>query len=147
MTLVSKYKPSEKIGKRIEEIFVWTISNLKDESASFLDEFLSPTEKIVLSKRLAIAVMLSKGFGYEEIKETLKVTSATVAKVSYWMKYKGKGFLKIVDMIKRDEKHKEFWKDLDYFVANVLTYHKGLYGIGERDRINAEREREKSFIL
>ena len=47
-----------------------------------MDDFLSPTEKTVLVKRLAIAVMLIKGNDYNSIRQTLKVTPVTISKIS-----------------------------------------------------------------
>ena len=53
MAQVSRRRLSEKVEKRIEEIFLRTISKLNKEEdvLQFLNEFLTPTEKIVLSKR------------------------------------------------------------------------------------------------
>lgn len=149
MAQVSKRKLSENIEKRITEIFCESIVSLKNTNqvSSFLDEFLSPTEKLVLSKRLAIAVLLSKGYDYCSIKEILKVTSSTISKVAYFIKYRGNEWKKIANLIINDEKKSDFWKDLDLALAKILTYHKGLYGIGERERLETERQREKSEIL
>lgn len=49
---------------------------------TFLRSFLTPTEQVVLAKRLAIARMLAVGCSYEEIREQLKVSSATIASVA-----------------------------------------------------------------
>jgi uncharacterized protein YerC len=149
MTQISKRKLSENIEKRITEIFCESIVSLKNTNqvSSFLDEFLSPTEKLVLSKRLAIAVLLTKGYNYSAIKETLKVTSSTISKVAYFIKYRGKEWKKIANLIINDEEKSEFWKDLDFALAKILTYHKGLYGIGERERLETERQREQSKII
>lgn len=94
MTQISKYPISKAIEKRIFEIFFGTIVNLKNSNdvASFLEDFLTPTEKMMLAKRLAVAVMLAKGYDYREIKKTLRVSFQMVANVSLWLKYKGKGY-------------------------------------------------------
>lgn len=59
------------------------VADLKDaqEAEVLLRGFLSETEMVALAKRLAIGYWLSKGRSYENIKENLKVSSATVAEV------------------------------------------------------------------
>lgn len=66
MTQVSKYPVHRDVEKRMFEIFKTTISNLKhsEEIEDFLEDFLSPVEKIMLAKRLAIAVLLAKNYTY-----------------------------------------------------------------------------------
>ena len=46
---------------------------------------MSPIEYQVIAKRLAIAIFLDKGRSYENIKSTLKVSSATIASVQETM--------------------------------------------------------------
>lgn len=149
MSQISRKKIENKIEEKISEIFIDSILKLKNknEVVEFLDELLTPTEKVMLTKRLSIALLLSKGYEYKTIEAILKVTSSTIARQAYFSKHKGKALNRIVFLILEDEKKQDFWKDLDFFVANVLTYHKGLYGIGERQRMESDRLREKNFSL
>ncbi len=48
----------------------------------FLREFLTQTEQLVFAKRLAILWELHQGKSYEEIKDKLNVSSATISSVS-----------------------------------------------------------------
>lgn len=59
------------------------IADLKDtqEIKEVLTTFLSDSEYTTLAKRLAVAYWLSKGRKYENIKQNLKVSSATVASI------------------------------------------------------------------
>lgn len=52
------------------------------EAEQFLQDFLTPTELTVLSKRLAIFKMLSEQASYQAIQKKLKVSSATVSSVA-----------------------------------------------------------------
>lgn len=126
MTQVSRRRLSENVEKRISDIFLRTISKLNKEEdiLLFLGEFLTPTEKIVLSKRLAVAVMLRKGYDYKKIREVLKVTPGTIARISYWIKFSKKGFLKIADSIVGDEKNEDFWNEVGNTVVKVLSLQK-----------------------
>ena len=44
----------------------------------FLEDFFSPTERTVMAKRLAIAVLIAKGNDYRTIAQILKVTPITI---------------------------------------------------------------------
>jgi uncharacterized protein YerC len=67
----------------------------KKEIVDFLNDFLSPIEKTILAKRLAISVLLAKGNSYENISNILRVTPNTITKMSLKMKY-GNGSVKKV---------------------------------------------------
>jgi len=54
-----------------------------------LKALMTETEIMAVAKRLAIAVFLDKGQSYEHIRETLKVSSATIATVADSMNKKG----------------------------------------------------------
>lgn len=56
-----------------------------EEVGHILKDLLGETQHVALAKKLAIAVFLDKGRSYENIKETLKVSSATVATVQEQM--------------------------------------------------------------
>lgn len=122
MTQVSKYPISKAVEKRIFEIFFSTIVNLRssEDVASFLEDFLTPTEKMMLAKRLAVAVMLAKGYDYREIRKTLKVSFHMVANVNLWLKYKGKGYQKVIERILREEKIGEFWQKVDDVLSDLV---------------------------
>lgn len=52
----------------------------------FFNDFLTPTEKIMLSKRFMIMVLLMRGQKIEQIKDTLFVSNSAVMSVSSWLK-------------------------------------------------------------
>jgi len=84
MPLVSKRLLNKRVEERVNELFHQTISylNSKEDIEDFLDDFLSPVEKIMLAKRISIALLLAKGYTYNIICELLKVTPPTVASVN-----------------------------------------------------------------
>ena len=69
MTQVSKRFLQKQVEERILDLFWTSLSSLsaKDKVSLFLDDLLSPTEKLMLSKRVAIAFMLMKGYDYPTI--------------------------------------------------------------------------------
>lgn len=106
MAMVSRRKLNKQLESYIFELFIRTISDLKEQKdiANFIEDLLSPTEKIMLVKRLAIAILLTKGYTYDAIDETLKVSRPTINHVSYWLKYGRSGYQKVVEKILRDQK-------------------------------------------
>jgi TrpR-related protein YerC/YecD len=87
----SDRKLNTTLNKQIKNIFCQTISDIKEvETANqFLGDFLTVIEFEVLAKRLAIAYWLKKGRNYENIRENLKVSSATIASVQSQMDKEG----------------------------------------------------------
>src|SRR6266478_8242039 len=109
MSQVSKYPIQKEIYNEIFDTFLQTIANLntKQEVLEFFNEFLTPTEKIMFSKRLAAGLLIAEGYGYREISDLLKTSSATVSTFSSFYKY-GEGYKKVIDKIKKDKKIAEF---------------------------------------
>ncbi|OHB22427.1 MAG: hypothetical protein A2939_02600 [Parcubacteria group bacterium RIFCSPLOWO2_01_FULL_48_18] len=69
------------------------------EAAEFLNDFFTLTEKRMLAKRLAIAVLLHAGANYKEINALLKVSHTTINRVSNAIALGGKAYQKTADDI------------------------------------------------
>lgn len=147
MTQVSKYPISKAVEQRIFEMFFKTIVNLKnsEDVASFLEEFLTPTEKMMLAKRLAIAVMLSKGYDYHAIRQTLRVSSPTIAGANLWLKYKGKGYQKVINWILTEEKIDEFWQKVDDVLGDIVPPKARNWSYWRKERWQKKMEKAKPF--
>jgi len=83
------------INKNLEgEIFYLlyqVITDLKNpqETKIFIGDILNKNELTVISKRLAIAYYLENKRSYQNIKDNLKVSSATIASIDKMRKNKG----------------------------------------------------------
>lgn len=79
----SEQKLNISLEKQISETFIQMITDLRDmnETKVFLKDFFNETEFESYIKRLAIAYWLKKGRSYNNIKENLKVSSATIASI------------------------------------------------------------------
>lgn len=104
--MVSRRKINKQLETYIFTLFVKTIIDLKTEAdvADFLQDILSPTERVMLTKRLGIAILLTKGYTYAAIDETLKVSSPTINHVSYWLKHGNRGYQRVVEKIVSNQK-------------------------------------------
>ncbi len=88
---VSDKKLNASLKKQIRETFEQALIDLKDrnELSTFLHDFFTESEIEAFSKRLAIAYWLKKKRSYSNIKDNLKVSSATIASVQTQMDSKG----------------------------------------------------------
>jgi len=112
MTQVSKKFLRREIEAKVYQTFWETIvkTNKTEEASAFFSEFFSKSEKVNFAKRLSIAVLLHKAYGWREISDMLKVSLTTVAKVA--TKKDSKGFKIFFDRVDKDEAWQAFWKDL-----------------------------------
>lgn len=87
----SEKKVNKLLKNQIELLLIKAIADLRnpEEVKDFLEHFLTESEKETLSKRLAIAYWLKKGRSYANIKENLKVSSATISSVQEISSKKG----------------------------------------------------------
>lgn len=108
------------VWEKLFDLFTDALLRIKDkeEMNSFINNFFSPTEKIMFSKRLAIAVLLAKGNDYQSIKNTIRVTTGTIAKVNLLLKNNNRGLYKVVEEILKKDAGKIFWKE----IAGMLDY-------------------------
>ena len=74
----------------------------KEEIQLFLTDLLSPTERTMLAKRLAIAALLMRAYEYESIMNMLKVSSATISKVALVLNH-NQGYKNTINKIARSE--------------------------------------------
>jgi len=92
---LSKAKLNKQTEKEMFDIFYQTFGDIKgkNEAKMFLNDFLSKMERIKLAKRLLTALCLEKGKSYDYIKQTVKVSSATIASVDKLMTKNSDGFI------------------------------------------------------
>jgi uncharacterized protein YerC len=114
VTQVSKFKLRNDVWDRIFDLFSEAVLSIKDrkELNGFLEDFLSPTERIMLSKRFAITVLLAKESDYKSIGTLLRVTPSTIAKMNLVMKYSGKGLIPVVEKILRKDATRIIWEEI-----------------------------------
>lgn len=148
MTMVSKYPLNKDIEARVYELFFNTLADLRTagDISGFLEEFLTPTEKVMLAKRLSIAVLLAKEYDFRSVCKILKVGFNTVSNVNLWMKHH-KGVLnKVIVKILNDEKNQEFWDKVEYFLGKIIVPMKGTNWSQRRKEVEIERvKRRKPF--
>ncbi len=127
MAQVSKYPISNEVYERCWEIFTKTLIGIKNskDAEEIISDLLTPTERIMLAKRLSIALLLTQGYEYREITKVLRVSFPTISMVNLALKYGKNGYKKAVDRILRDEKLKEILNKTAQALITPATKGKG----------------------
>ncbi len=144
MVQVSRNPLNAKINERIFEIFTEVVAALSKpaEIQDFLNDLLSPTEKIMLGKRLSIAYLILKGYDQRTICSMLKVSSGTVSRVSFNLQIKGKGYKGIFGKVFAKEKIAQTLDKLDQLLSGFLPPPRGTNWSEWRKREYKERFRK-----
>jgi len=121
MTRISKYRVEDKVLKKLYFLMFEIISNMDEEErfTGIMNELLSPTEKIMIVKRIAIIYLLMKNINYLIISDVLKVSSRTIAKF-HSIILEGKEIKNILEGLIGNEKIKDFFEEL--FFREPGTY-------------------------
>lgn len=122
MPQVSRRLLSKDVEKKMYSIFFTTLAKLSkpSEIQDLILDLLGPVEQTMLAKRLAIAVFLVKGYQYETIKDVLKVSQETIARVNMMLNFRGKGYNAAVKRILRDENIENFLKKIEDTSISIL---------------------------
>ena len=100
---VSKRSVSPVLKKQIEKMWYQLIADIRtmEEAEVVLGSLISETELTAITKRLGVGYWLSNNRSYENIKENLKVSSATIAGVQ--RELKKPEWQKVLQRVKADE--------------------------------------------
>ncbi len=106
MPHVSRRKLEEKLLGEMHERLITVLADLsaRGEMGDFLSDLLTATEKVMLAKRLAIVLMLDKGYPFQIISRALKVSEATVSVMRERIDRGGRGFDLVLKKLKREQK-------------------------------------------
>lgn len=123
MTQVSKRQLNSNVRKRIYEIFVDILKEVQTSSEvqSLLEDFLTPTERIMLPKRLCIAYLLLKRYNHRAIASYLKVSFTTINRVSTALKTGGQGYTLMLTRLQKREKIDAIFKQIEEGIVSTLA--------------------------
>lgn len=94
MPQVSRLKLDGRAERELVDTFAESLVLIRNKELArqVMEDLFTPTEKLMLGKRILIAVLLQQGFGYREIMRALKVTAGTVNHVKITLSRSGAGF-------------------------------------------------------
>ncbi len=117
---LSKKKINRNLEKQIEEMLFGVLAEVKSPitEKQILDDLLTSAERTAVVKRLAIALYLDKGRNYEDVKNNLKVSSATIATVAENLG--NPGYQELIRRIKAEDWATEWSDKIGKAVRRVL---------------------------
>lgn len=115
MTQVSRHQLQPEMEKLIYGEFCQFASLISASSGfqEFFNDFLTPTEKIMLSKRFMIMVLLMRGQRVEQIKDTLFVSNSAVMSVSSWLKNASPATKKALSLLDLKKDWQKFFDQIE----------------------------------
>jgi uncharacterized protein YerC len=149
MTQISKRKVKQEVLDEMTQIFLTSLSQVRneDDAIHFIEDLLTPTERIMLAKRVAIAIMIKKGYEHETIRSILKVSRSTVSAVNGKMLLGGKGYNQILDKIIKSEKMEAVLTKIEDTVLKALSYGSGKGGAVVWKEIRKRNKQQKRSQL
>ena len=147
MTQVSKRVLKKDIEDRVYDVLLESVASAtsKGSVASLLEDLLSPTEKLMLAKRLSIALLLTKGYNQRAVTNILNVGLETVSRVSRSMQKGSGGYAQVAKAIIQNEKLKSFLQKIDDTLADILPPRHRDWSSWRRERWEAKVNATKPF--
>lgn len=109
-------------------------------SHEFLMDVLTPAERIMVAKRLAIAVLLIRGYDYRQIEHILKVSTSTILSVFKQLCVSGAGYRRAANQIISDRNRGEFFRSLEKEIWTVFAGSRTV-----KNKIEASYQKSKYF--
>lgn len=109
----SRFVLSDDLLEKVFDLFFEVMGNTssKNEFRKIFFDLLTPAERIMLAKRVAIIYLLMKKIEYYNICDRLKVSSATVSKIALLME-KSEGIVPAFKQIVKIDKVKIFLEEV-----------------------------------
>ena len=119
MTHISRKKIKKDVASELADQFLTFLSlaRTKQDARILAQELLSQTERVMLAKRLAVVVLLVRGYTFEQIEETLGVTRQTVVRL--WRETKDGRYEKIIRYARKHTRHFKHESFLDAFIRVI----------------------------
>lgn len=149
MTQISRRFLDEKVLSRILDVFLSTLIDIKslDDARAFFNSVLSDTEQVMLAKRLAIALLLEKGYDYRSIEKLLKVSTTTIHSVNLKRRIFSREFSRTASKFKGREDWEKFWDEMEAVRAELSGMVGGFRkkALAEAGKRVFEKRRQRPF--
>lgn len=141
MPQISKRPINKKLAKEIQLLLTTTFTQCKNEAiSSILEDVLTPTERMMVAKRLAIALLLYRGWDQESIDRTLKVSIATIQTVKRSMENSSQGYHLAINKINSNAQSQQSLESLINLYKKTFTL-KGQIRALNKSELSKEGER------
>lgn len=147
MTQISRIPLRKEIEKRLMEVFLDTMAMVQtaNQAQKLFDDWLSPTEKVMLAKRLSIALLLEKQYDQRSIAKLLNVGLETVSKVNRQLRSGVGGYEMIVSAFLKQEKSEAFWEKIDDVLADLFPPRHRNWSTWRKERWVEKMKNKKAY--
>lgn len=123
MTQISHRQLSPNVHNRIYEIFINAITETQSapDVHALLEDFFTPTERVMLPKRLCIAFLLLKEYDHRTISSYLCVSFTTINRVSTALKLGGSGYKTVLNRIRKREQLQTVLDSIEEGIVSMLA--------------------------
>ena len=113
--------------RRSIEALVNIVSEINDRAflQKFFDDLLTPTEKMMLSKRLMVAVLLQRGYSHGAVCSALKISRATVAVIQRELLRGGGGYRAVFQKFFQESRGRKIVGAIERFLDAITLPVKG----------------------
>lgn len=117
----SEEKINRTLQKQIEQSLYQAVADFQNpqEAQEFFKDFLTESEHLALVKRLGLVLFLDQKRSYENIKENLKVSSATIA---HFYKRLGRPGIQLAIRKVKTEEWAEKWSQKISHIFQKLSF-------------------------
>lgn len=124
MTQLSRKPIHKDVFIEIRDDFLWVLAELKStiEVKEFFYDFFTKTERVMLAKRLAVAMMIYKNYRYDDIRSILHVSTSTITRVSDWLDKGGDGVKRVLEKLVNEERMQAFWDKVNRFIDRHIVH-------------------------
>lgn len=93
--------------------------NSSTRASDFYSDLLSYTERLMLAKRIATAILITRGKNMTEIRGSLNVSFSTVTNVNSWVKNAKPETKKLLENISKEKGWKLVFDKIDELLGNI----------------------------
>lgn len=115
MTRISRRYLHKDLEERLHEVLWEHVARLNTPSLikEFFQSILSSTEQVMIAKRLAIALLIAKGYTHEEIDESLKVSLSTISAIHRQVLSGAPGYARAIELTRKQKSKEAFWDGIE----------------------------------
>ena len=121
MSRVSKIHLDKDLESELYSQFWYSLGkiNEKAKASDFFSDLLSDSEKLMLAKRFAVAVLLSRGRNTTEIHDAIHVSYTTISSVASWSKNAKSHTAKLFVQISKEKNWDAFFDKIDELLDKI----------------------------
>ena len=142
MSILSKRKLKNEVSKQLFELPFSLLGKRKsrEDFEQTLFAILSPTERTVIAKRIAVLYLLVKKIDYLVIQDVIKVSTSTISKCSMILS-NNSALKKTLQILVKSEEIKNLFQEV---FSDI--YAPGSYGVNWKNAIKRKNEGERKKI-